>query len=172
MGLLEDVTLTHSIEIRTTPEKIFRFFLQIVDDASYQAWHPEDHVAFRWIQGEPWQKGSVVYAEEYIHGKLHKLKFLITEVVPNRKIEFVPLSRFLRIYFPKNTFTIEPRKDSCEFTATGCLRVGRLVKALAKKKLDHGLSCVRRHMKEEGENLKRILENETAHGKAMENRKE
>jgi hypothetical protein len=66
MGLLEDITLTHSIEIRTTPERIFQFFLQIVDDSSYQAWHPKDHVTFRWIKGEPWQEGSVVHAEEYI----------------------------------------------------------------------------------------------------------
>jgi len=162
MKLLEDVILTDSIEIETTPEKVFGFFLQIVDDASYQAWHPEDHVTFRWIKGEPWQKDSVAHAEEYIHGKLHKLKFLITEVVPNRKIEFAPLSRFLRIFFPKNTFSIEPKEHSCVFTASGHLRIGRLAKTLARKKLEHGISCVRKHMKEEGENLKRILESDNS----------
>jgi len=163
MKLLEDVVLTDSVEIEVTPEKVFDFFLQIVDDASYRAWHPADHVAFRWIKGKPWEKGSVAYAEEYIHGKLHKLKFLITEVVPNRRIAFVPLSRFLRIYFPRNTFTIERRGDSCVFTASGCLRVGRLARVLAKKRLEHGLSSVRRHMKEEGENLKQILEKGNSH---------
>ena len=168
MKLLEDIVLTHSIEIRTTPEKIFGFFLQIVDDASYRAWHPEDHVAFRCIKGEPCQEGSVVYAEEYIHGKLHKLKFLVKEVVPNRKIEFVPLARLLRIYFPRNTFLIEPRDGSCMFTASCLLRVGRLVKLLARKKLERGLSSVRKHMKEEAENLKRILEERDAHNQAVE----
>jgi len=160
MKLLEDVTLTDSIEIKTTPEKVFGFLINLVDDESYRAWHPEDHVALRWIKGNPWEEGSVVYAEEYIHGKLHKLKFLVTKVVPNRKIEYVPLSRLLRIYFPKNTFTIEPRGDTCVFTATGSLRVGRIVKALAKDKLEFTLSCVKKHMKEEGENLKRILKAE------------
>ena len=77
MKLLEDIVLTDSIEIHATPEEIFAFFLQIVDDASYRAWHPEDHVAFRWIKGKPWQERSVAYAEEYIHGKLHKFKFFI-----------------------------------------------------------------------------------------------
>ena len=168
MKLLEEIVLTHSIEIRTTPEKIFGFFLQIVDDASYRAWHPEDHVAFRCIKGEPCQEGSVVYAEEYIHGKLHKLKFLVKEVVPNRKIEFVPLARLLRIYFPRNTFLIEPRDGSCMFTASCLLRVGRLVKLLARKKLERGLSSVRKHMKEEAENLKRILEERDAHNQAVE----
>jgi hypothetical protein len=99
MNLLEDVPLTDSIEIMATPEKVFMYFLQIVDGKNGQAWHPEDHLSFRGVRGEPWQRGSVAYAEEYIHGKLHKLKFPIIEVVPNRKIEFVPLSRFLRILF-------------------------------------------------------------------------
>ena len=168
MKLLENIVLTESIEINTTPEKIFGFFLQIVDDASYQAWHPEDHVAFRLIKGEPCQQGSVVYAEEYIHGKLHKLKFLVKEVVPNRKIEFVPVSRLLRIYFPRNTFLIEPRDGSCVFTASSVLRVGRLVKLLARNKLEQGLSSVRKHMKEEGENLKRILEKSESLNKRVE----
>ena len=158
MKLLEDIVLTDSIEIHTTPEKVFGFFLRIVDDASYRAWHPEDHVAFRWIKGKPWQEGSMAYAEEYIHGKLHKFKFLIKKVVANRQIELVPLSRFLRIYFPRNALLIEPRDGSCVFTASGVLRVGRVAKLLAKSKLEQGLLSVSKHVKEEGENLKRILE--------------
>jgi hypothetical protein len=162
MKLLEDVVLTDSIEVKTTPEKISEFLAGLVDDESYRAWHPDDHVALRWIKGGPWKEGSVVYAEEYIHGKLHKLKFVITKVVPNREIEYVPLSRLLRIYFPKNTFTIEAKGDSCVFTATACVRFGRIFKTLAKSKLEFGLSSVRKHMKEEGENLKKILESEKA----------
>ena len=158
MKLLEDILITDSIEIQTTPEEIFRFFLQIVDDASYQAWHPEDHVAFRWIKGVPWHEGSVAYSEEYLHGKLHKFKFLINKVVADREIQLVPLSRFIRIFFPWSRFSIEPREEDCVFTASGVMRVGRLARLLAGRKLDEGLSSVRKHMKEEGENLKRILE--------------
>ena len=168
MKLLEDIVLTDSIEIKATPEEIFEFFLKIVDDASYQAWHSEDHVAFRWIRGEPWQQGSVAYAAEYIHGKLHKFKFLIKEVVPNRKIELVPLSRILRIYFPRNTLSIDSRDGFCVFTASGVLRVGRLVKLLARNRLEQGLSSVKKHMKEEGQNLKRILEKTESHNQGVE----
>lgn len=168
MKLLGDIELTDSIEINTTPEKIFGFLLQIVDDTSYRAWHPEDHVVFHWIKGEPWQQGSVAYAEEYIHGKLHKFKFLIKVVVPNRKIEMVPASRILRIFFPRNTFLIEPRDGSCLFTASGVLRVGPLFKLLAKRKVEQGLSSVRQHMKEEGENLKRILEKRESCNQTLE----
>lgn len=160
MKMLEDMVLTDSIEINTTPEKIFDFLTHIVDDESYRVWHPKDHVAFRWIKGQPWQEGSIFYAEEYIHGKLHKIKLVVSRIIPNRLIEYTPLSRILRIYFPKNTFSMEPKGDTCLFKASGTLRVGCLVKTFAKSKLDMGLASVRKHMKEEGENLKKLLESE------------
>ena len=160
MALREEIVLTNSIEIKTTPEKIFDFFAHIIDDESYRAWHPDDHVALRWMKGKPFQEGSVVYAQEYLHDKLHKMKLVITRVIPNRKIEFAPLPRFLRIFFPKNSFVIEPKGDICIFTTTACLRVGWLVKTFAKGKLAMGLSSAKKHMKEEGENLKRIVESQ------------
>jgi len=160
MGLMEDVTLTDSIEINTTPEKIFNFLTTLVDDESYRAWHPEDHVAFCWLRGNPWEVGSVVQAEEYIHGKLHKLKFVVTKFVPNSEIEYVPASRFLRRFFPKNMFIVKQKEKRAIFVATGTYRLGWLAKTFAKKRIERGLSSVRKHMKEEGENLKKILEAE------------
>lgn len=164
MKLLEDVIIKDSIEIDATPEKAYEFFMNLRDDESYKAWHPEDHVAFQWIKGNPWEEGSVVNADEYIHGKLHKLKFIVTKLVPNKEIEYVPVSRVLRFYMPMNRFEIEPTEKGCVFTAEGHLRVGKLAKIFAKKKLEEGLAAVRKHMKEEGENLKRILETGSVSG--------
>jgi len=173
MALLEDVTLADSIEIKTTPEKIFDFFANLVDDESYRAWHSDDHLALRWIKGQPWEEGSVVHAEEYIHGKLHKLKFVVTKVIPNREIEYTPVSWLLRRYFPKNTFSVEQKEGTCVFTATGTYRLGWLAKTFAKKRLERGLSSVKKHMKEEGENLKRILEEEgSPHNNSMDSDKQ
>ncbi|MCK4329694.1 SRPBCC family protein [candidate division WOR-3 bacterium] len=160
MKFMEDMFLTHSVEIRTTPEKIFEFFYNLVDDESYRAWHPNDHVTLRWMEGSPWQEGSVVYAEEYFHGKLHKLTFVITKVVPNRRIEFVPVSRFLRRYAPKNTFSIEPKEVRCVFTSTVHLRLPLLPRLLARKSVERGVSSAKKHIEEEVENLKKILESE------------
>ena len=112
----------------------------------------------RWTKGSPWQEGSVVYAEEYIDGKLYKLTFIVTRVVPNREIEYVPVSRFRRRYAPKYTFFVEPKNAGCIFTATVHIRVPQLPKLLARKRVERGLSSVRKHMKEKGENLKKILE--------------
>ena len=158
MALLKDMVLTDTIEIKTTPEKIFNFLTSLVDDESYRAWHKEDHVTLRWLKGFPYQEGSIVYAEEYIHGKLHKLKFIITKVVPNKRIEYAPTSKILRIYFPKNEFVIEQKGDSCLFIASVTYRIGWIAKTFFKKALNKGLSSVKKHMKEEGENLKVILE--------------
>ena len=158
MAFFEDVVIKDSIEVETTAEKVFDFLIGIVDDESYRAWHKEDHVSFRWLKGNPWTEGSVLYAEEYIHGKLHKFKFKITTIIPNKRIEYTPTSRFIRKFFPKNEFIVEQKGDICIFTASGTYRVGKLGKIFFKKAIENGLSSVRKHMREEGENLKIILE--------------
>jgi len=145
--------ITDSIEIKAPPERIFSFFTGLKDDASYRAWHP-DHVVMRWIKGEPFHEGSVAYFEEYLHGKIHKGKFVCTKVVPSRLIEYKPPFP-LSVLFPGNSFVIEPTDEgSCIFTAAGIMRVGPLGKRLNRKQIEG----VQRHMKEEGENLKAILE--------------
>jgi hypothetical protein len=100
----------------------------------------------------------VLYAEEYLHGKLHKLKFEIIKIDPGRRIEYAPTSRFIRKFFPKNEFIIESKNDACVFTASGTYRVGKLGKFFFKKAIEKSISSVRKHMQEEGENLKKILE--------------
>ena len=79
-GLIEDVILTDSIEIKTTPEKIFSFITGIVDG------------------------------------------------------------------------------EFCLFIASGTYRLGWIGKTFFGKAIEESLSSVKKHMKEEGENLKRILE--------------
>jgi hypothetical protein len=158
MTFFEERVLTDTIDIKTTPESVFQFLTGIVDSESYQAWHKEDHVAFQILKGEPWSVGSVMVAEEYIHGKLHKLKFVITKVVPNKRIEYAPASWLLRKYFPKNEFIMEAQGDTCRFTASGTYRIGWIGKTVFKKELAQGLASIEKHMQEEGENLKHMLE--------------
>ena len=159
MAIFKDVVITDAIEINATPEKLFQYLTSIVDSKGYQVWHKEDHVTFRFIKGKPWTVVSVIYAEEYIHGKLHKLKFTITRIVPNKKIEYVQTSWLLRKYFQKNEFIIETQGDACRFIASSTYRIGWIGKTFFKKKLDQGLSSIRKNMQEEGKNLKQILEN-------------
>ena len=147
------MTITDSIKIKARPEKIFNFLTSLKDTESYKAWHPE-HVVMYWIKGKPFAEGSIAYFEEYLHGKIQKAKFICTKVVPNRLIEYRPPFP-LSIIFPGNRFIIEAVDEgNCIFTATVRARMGPLSKRLSRRQLEG----VKRHMKEEGENLKAVVE--------------
>ena len=81
------------------------------------------------------------------------MKSLCMEVEPNRKMEYrftFPTS----IVCPKGSFIIEPKGESCTFTATLFFRFGRVFAKLASSRVE----AIKKHMKEEGENLKKLLE--------------
>ena len=154
------IELVDSIEVEAPAERVFEWLCQRMrDKESYRAWHP-DHVDIRWIKGGPLQEGSVLYAEEYVHGYLHKLKLRITKIVPNRVIEYrflFPLS----ILATGNKFLIEPKGDyGCVFTAMGSIRMPRWLFVRMHKAHKSKIEATEQHMKEEGENLKRALENQ------------
>jgi hypothetical protein len=155
------IQLKDSIEVEAAPEKVYAWLAQrFTDKESYRAWHP-DHVDIRWIRGEPFQEGAIIYAEEYLHGALHKLKFRVTRIVPNRVIEYRSLFP-LSLVAPGNAFLIEPKgKNRCTFTATGSLRLPQWLFEKLAKKHENKIDATQRHMKEEGENLKRAVEKAT-----------
>jgi hypothetical protein len=153
------VTIEDSIDVKARPEKVFEWLVErFKDKTSYQAWHP-DHVDLRWVEGEPMKEGSIAYAEEFLHGVLHKLKFRITRIVPNRAIEYSALFP-LSLLAPGNSFFIEPKgEESSMFTATGRIRLPEWLFRQWNKNAMNKLEATKRHMKEEGENLKRAVEN-------------
>jgi len=147
------MTLEDSVEIQTMPEHVFNWFTNLRTKENYRAWHP-DHVKWQWVKGEPFQKGSIVLCEEYIHGKLHRLKFVCSDVVPNRLIEYKPTFP-MSILMSKSQFIIEPKGEkSCVLTAAISFREGPFFKKLFNKRMED----LKQHMKAEGENLKKILE--------------
>jgi len=158
MKILEDIILEDSIEIKSKPEVVFNFITSLVDNESYCKWHPKDHISLQWIKGNPWEEDSVVVAKEYVHGVKHTFKFIVTSVKENQLIEYKPKSKFLRIFIPLNSFNFDSTPDGCVFTARGSYRIGRLGKLFAKKFIDKGIESMKLHLKEEGQNLKKIIE--------------
>jgi uncharacterized protein YndB with AHSA1/START domain len=151
----EPSALRHSIEIETTPEKIWEFFINL--DKNYTTWHPEDHILFKWTKGEPLREGTSFYAEQYVKGKKTKYKGTCAEIVPNRKIVFefaFPIS----IVSPKVEWQIEPKGPNTVFTAITYMRIGRLFLKLFKKHMQKAKEQHDKHVGAEGENLKKILE--------------
>jgi len=148
------VTLKDAIEIEASPEQIMEFFLSFSEN--FHAWHP-DHVECRYLTPGPLREKSIIYVEEYLHGELHKLKLLITRIKPNSRIEY---KTFLGT---KGVFIIEPRGTSTLFTAemhmgTKIPLLGKLIDRIMRTFFSRQLEGLGRHMAEEGENLKRILE--------------
>lgn len=133
------------------PDKVFKWLKNL--DKHYKEWHP-DHV--KWInETGGLDEGDIVYYEEYLHGELHKIRSKITKVEKNKRIEFKNLFP-ISIICPKGSFIIKPRGDNCIFTSTLSFRFGYIFLKLAKSRVE----ALKKHIREEGENLKRLLEKE------------
>ena len=141
-----------SVEVTAPAKEVYRFFEDM--DRNYLNWHP-DHKLFEWRKGTGLKVGTQFYFEELINGKLLKKKVVFTQLIPNRYIEFTMTNRFYRIFVRRMTFNIDPTSAGSRFTARIYLHgVGPIGRFLNRK----DMAAVRKHMYEEGINLKRILE--------------
>lgn len=144
-----------SIFIKATCEEVYHFFEKM--EENYLKWHPE-HLRFEWRKGRDLKEGNVFYFEEEIGGQLLKKETHFTDIIPNRYIEFKMVNWFYRWFIPKMTFVFTPEKEGCVFTGQVFLRgIGPLGKWAHRKEF----AAVRQHMKEEGENLKQIIERQS-----------
>ena len=152
------ITLKDSIEINASTDKVFQKLLEYLsNEESYKSWHPE-HVALRWIKGEPLKEGSILYVEEYLQGYLHKLKYRIKRIVPNQLILYAPLFP-ISIFATGNTFKTESEADNrCVFSAEGHIRFPLWLFKKLHKSHEGKLMASEKHMKEEGVNIKKAVE--------------
>jgi len=141
-----------STRIKSSPGNIFQFFENM--EENYIKWH-SDHIVFKWVKGRGLKEGNISYFEERIDGELFKKSVVYTNIIPNRYIEFVPANRIMRIFLHRMTFRIEPGEGYCTLTAQVVLK---WVGPIARKLNENQFEQIRKHMKEEGENLKMILE--------------
>ena len=146
--------LRDTTEVTCTPEAIFQFFEDM--ESHYLQWHP-DHKLFRWVTGRSLAVGNVFYFEEVIAGKLLKKNVIFTRIEAHSHIEFAPTFWLMRLFLPRLLFRIEAAAPKvCRFVAEIHLRMGPLAARLNKRQLN----AVREHMRLEGVNLKRIVENQ------------
>lgn len=122
----------------------------------YVSWHP-DHVACRVLNGSMLQPGSEVVCQEYLHGQLHSMRLRPMSIDPGRRIEYqiVGLGR--------GAFEAVPQGEEVDFIAeldlgSDAAIVGRLVDAVLRSLFNRRLEAMRQHMREEGQNLKLIIE--------------
>lgn len=143
-------TLRESIEINVSPEIVWDWFLHIAEN--YLEWHPS-HIKAYWETDTVSKVGSILYAEEDISGDFLKMRSKMTKIIPNKLYRFKTVGG-LKILLAGGSFEIEPSKNGSIFIATLDFHMGNLLSKLVKKKVQQ----ISQHMKEEGENLKKILE--------------
>lgn len=151
------IILSDRIEIDAPPSRVFQWFRQLQEN--YRSWHP-DHVSCRYLRGGDLQKGSVFYVEEYLHGKLHHLKFSVTNVVPNQEFSYRILPGL------RGGFRMRPTNRGTELVAEIVIGwqtrlIGALVDRLVRRLFTNHLEELARHMKEEGTKLRALLEEES-----------
>lgn len=152
MKFVEYITLSNSVEIGVDAGTVWRFFDNL--EENYKAWHPQDHISCRWTKGRPHEVGSIVEAVERIAGKARTIRMTCTAVEENKRIEY-KTSLPLALFHPSSAYLIkETGPDGIEFTALDRFRVPLLLRPI----LAPLISATDRHIKEEGQNLKRLLE--------------
>lgn len=144
--ILEESTL-----IDAPPEDVFEFFEQM--DKQYTAWHP-NHILFRWVDGAGLSEGNVAYFEEEIDGKVLRKEVRFTRIEANRRIEFRPISRLMRLFLPIIVFSFHPVAGGTRVVQQVKIRTGPIGKWINRREF----AAVQQHMQEEGEYLRDILE--------------
>ena len=148
------ISLRDSIEIQTTPQELFAWLGRMSQE--YNSWHP-DHVSFRVIHGSMLEVGSEIECQEYLHGKLHSMRFRMTKVIPDKRIDFEVVG------MGRGTFEVHDIGDTVMFCAgldigTDTPIIGRLFDFIFSWFFEQRIESMRQHMVEEGENLKQLLE--------------
>jgi uncharacterized protein YndB with AHSA1/START domain len=148
------IELRDTVEIEVPPAEVWRWLERLPEH--YCEWHP-DHIGMRRIRGMPLVAGSVMEAEEMLHGRRHRLRTKLTHVEPGRSVRYR--------MFPGlgGGFDIAPSGRGSRFTATVRIGfriplVGPLVDAILRRTIGRRLEAIRRHQHEEGTNLKTLLE--------------
>lgn len=143
--------LSQATMIAAPAQRIFDFFER--SEETYTRWHP-DHISFCWLQDGRQAAGNRFYFEERIHGDHYKRTMRYTKVERDRLIEFVPDSFLIGLFLRRVRFVIEPVDARCRVTQEVHIRVGPLGRRLNRA----GFTAVEQHMREEGDNLKALME--------------
>ena len=148
------IALVDSIEIHTTPKELFAWLGRLPQE--YRSWHP-DHVSLRVLHGSMLMVGSEIECEEYLHGKLHTMRFRISKVVPDRRVEFDVIG------MGRGAFEAQVNGDTLNFVAeldigSEAPIIGLLFDYIFTWFFKKRIKSMRQHMTEEGINLKVILE--------------
>lgn len=151
------VRISDTVVIDVPPRRVWAW----LDDLPrhYRDWHPS-HRGCRYLRGEHLTAGAVLQVEEALHGRPHSLTLRAMAVEPGRLLRYA--GRGFR-----GAFMLEPEGTGTRFTAQLELGwsvplLGWLLDLVLRRVLATRIAALRLHVREEGRNLKRILEERRA----------
>lgn len=154
--LPKHMTLVHVVEMKTSPDKIWDFLINI--EKNYTAWHPKDHILFQWTKGAPFEAGAAFYAEQYMMGEKIKYNGKIAACIPGEKITMT-FSFPLSLITEKIEMIIESQGTKSTFKHITYMKFKFLSRTIFRKQNIKMLNDMDAHVTTEGGNMKSILEN-------------
>ncbi len=156
LTLQRQMTLVHEVDIKSSPDKIWDFLLNI--ERNYSAWHPCDHILFKWTNGSPFDTGATFYAEQYMMGEKVKYRGKITESIPGKKIAMT-FSFPLSLITEKIEMIVDNKGTYSTFKHITYMKFKYLSRTIFRKQNSKMLIDMDIHIRAECENMKRIIEN-------------
>ncbi|MBL6981535.1 MAG: hypothetical protein ISR58_10145 [Anaerolineales bacterium] len=148
------ISLRDEIEIDTSPRQFFEWLERMPKE--YMAWHL-DHVACKMLLGSMLEVGSEMECQEYLHGKLHTMRFCMMKVISDERIEFVIEG------MGRGAFAAVANEHGIVFVAelnigSDTPIIGDLFDFIFRMFFKNRIDEMKIHMVEEGQNLKALLE--------------
>ncbi len=150
------ITIKEETIINVSPESIFNFLTRI--DSLYKTWHPKDHVFCNVIYKDLNEHGCVFHFFEKVGGFPLYLIVRVSKIERNEYIEYKPIFPLSIFNLGMGSFTIERTSDKLS-KLTARVEYGNRIALLDKIfQLFVKTEAIRKHLKEEGQNLKIYLE--------------
>ena len=157
------VKITEETIIHTKAEDVWNFLTTLQKGDNYKNWHPTDHIKMICLKGNGETVSSQFYFEEYIGKTILKLSYQITISEKNKYLEYSTIFPLSLLRLGKGSFSITP-VDINSVKMTAYLEYGYTITILGDI-IDQIFNLVfkrkslEKHIHDEGENIKKILEN-------------
>ncbi len=148
------IIIKDTVSIKATPSDIFHWFEHL--DEHYISWHPA-HVSCRYLKKQTLEAGAVLYAEEYLHGKLHKFKLYIKDIIPGQGFQYRITPGV------QGSFQFLENEGGADVYAEVRIGwslpfIGKFIDIILNLLFSNIINNLKRHMNEEGVNLHSLLE--------------
>ena len=154
--------IKETIVINSNPERIWEFLSSLHQDNNYKKWHPKDHITYILRKGSMGKVGGIAYFEESLGTFTLRLSYITVKANYPNYVEYEAVPPLRWLYAGKGTFTMDwLDAESTKFTAyvEYGYRIpvfGQVFDWITEKLVP--LAVARTHIREEGENIKHILE--------------